>query len=490
MFTIVIVTVHYQLAVLIDEWTWMHHVSMWGSIVLWFLFLMAYGAMPMELSTDLFALFLGAVANAPFFWVASFIVPLMCVLPSFAARQLQRYLRPRYYQVVQEIAARERRGEEVYEGVCAPEAPRQRPQLASVMARASRLIARTAAKRDSWGGGGAAAAAAAAAAAEGGAERRGSRHRYSGFVPPYEAKSRVFDSSELRASAAVAGYSISTTGETGAPPASLLSRGATASGTLGSGILARAGGGGGSFVPPAGAGSTGAGSHNGDVEMLGAAGSASGGALAASAAGGQQHQHQQQQEKQPQQQTVSPPTLSNLGPSGSGAARPAPHFASAALARALGGMGAPRVGHHRRTASAGAVLAGYSSLTASPMAGGGASEQLRHSSLTGGDAAGAPSNPLAGYQIARLSLGSAGAASGGSTRASLADSLVAAAAEESSYAGNPVLAQLELEFEKDPRRHKKLSILNVASMPRCESILSGFGCSCCPCLGCLMLSLM
>jgi phospholipid-transporting ATPase len=32
MFSIVIITVHAQLAVVIDHWTWMHHASCWGSV--------------------------------------------------------------------------------------------------------------------------------------------------------------------------------------------------------------------------------------------------------------------------------------------------------------------------------------------------------------------------------------------------------------------------------------------------------------------------
>lgn len=32
MFTIVIITVHLQLAIVIDQWTWIHHLAIWGSI--------------------------------------------------------------------------------------------------------------------------------------------------------------------------------------------------------------------------------------------------------------------------------------------------------------------------------------------------------------------------------------------------------------------------------------------------------------------------
>jgi phospholipid-transporting ATPase len=32
MFTIVIITVHLQLAIVIDQWIWLHHLAIWGSI--------------------------------------------------------------------------------------------------------------------------------------------------------------------------------------------------------------------------------------------------------------------------------------------------------------------------------------------------------------------------------------------------------------------------------------------------------------------------
>jgi hypothetical protein len=32
MFSIVIITVHLQLAIVLDQWLWLHHVAIWGSI--------------------------------------------------------------------------------------------------------------------------------------------------------------------------------------------------------------------------------------------------------------------------------------------------------------------------------------------------------------------------------------------------------------------------------------------------------------------------
>ncbi len=32
MFTIIVVLVHLQLALVLEQWTWLHHLSIWGSI--------------------------------------------------------------------------------------------------------------------------------------------------------------------------------------------------------------------------------------------------------------------------------------------------------------------------------------------------------------------------------------------------------------------------------------------------------------------------
>lgn len=159
MFTIVIITVHLQLAIVIDQWIWLHHLAIWGSIgklnvhrqartlpagllskqlpaclpgpalcwtghtlcastpllllpstsdpsthpvtsaafccvrpllaVLWFLFLLAFGAFPIRLSTDLH-FSLETVARYPQFWLQIFMVPIACLLPVFFFRAMKR----------------------------------------------------------------------------------------------------------------------------------------------------------------------------------------------------------------------------------------------------------------------------------------------------------------------------------------------------------------------------------------------------------------
>lgn len=489
MFTIVIITVHAQLASVVDQWTWMHHASCWGSVgkeegevwcvcsivgiqvgqvhhsarithtrgfamralqlhhscspapiahpaALWFLFLLAFGALPIGLSSDLHRAFTGTAGNAVFFWMTVAVVTMMCVLPTFGLRQLRRYLWPEYYQVVQEIAARERRGEVVLDGD-------RRCQLTGVMARASRLMQRKALKSSTGGGGlGGGACVGGGVGLANGATMTVLRKRYSGFVAPYEARSRVFDSNELFASAAAAGYTISQTGEIMAPSPTHRR------------THSHMGGG-------------------GTVELLGTVGSGGfGAAMPASPA--------------------ALPARTSI-------------FGSGALARALSGIGAGSL--HRRTASSGPVcslgpgwsgqLQGLTPGGSGNLAGPAAAAMAAAAPAAQADnqpadaAAAAPPNSAvttlqrsttlpavsgdgseAGQaQALPFSPLSVGTSVGCATMllASGTEAVPQVARDESTYASNPVLAQLEREFSRDPWRHKhvrKLSVLNVSNLQR------------------------
>lgn len=57
--------------------------------MLWFLFLLAYGACPIELSTDLHHI-IRTVGNSPSFWLTVVVVPITCMLPVFFFRAVKR----------------------------------------------------------------------------------------------------------------------------------------------------------------------------------------------------------------------------------------------------------------------------------------------------------------------------------------------------------------------------------------------------------------
>jgi hypothetical protein len=104
-FSAIIVTVHFQVVSINEQWTWLHHLSIWASqcelqrgvflglisrstpyfisssyyissqhftsppyfafAVIWWVFLLAFNSMPLYISLDLFWLFLGVVGANP-----------------------------------------------------------------------------------------------------------------------------------------------------------------------------------------------------------------------------------------------------------------------------------------------------------------------------------------------------------------------------------------------------------------------------------------
>jgi phospholipid-translocating ATPase len=46
MYTSILWTVTFQMCLAIGYWTWVHHLFIWGSMALWYLFCLAYNALP------------------------------------------------------------------------------------------------------------------------------------------------------------------------------------------------------------------------------------------------------------------------------------------------------------------------------------------------------------------------------------------------------------------------------------------------------------
>ncbi|GLC46232.1 hypothetical protein PLESTM_001843200 [Pleodorina starrii] len=112
LFTVVLLTVHLHLAVLEEEWTWMHHAAIWGSLGMWFLYLLYFGALPVAWSVEMWKLFLTIVGPSPLFWLLCGLLPVaVAVLPVLAVREFQRLLFPSDSDIVREMGALERRRE-------------------------------------------------------------------------------------------------------------------------------------------------------------------------------------------------------------------------------------------------------------------------------------------------------------------------------------------------------------------------------------------
>ncbi|KAH9607425.1 hypothetical protein KSS87_007515 [Heliosperma pusillum] len=99
MFTTVIWAVNCQIALTMSHFTWIQHVLVWGSIAMWYIFLLIYGFF----SGNAHNLLVEALAPAPIFWAATLLVTVACNLPYFAHIAFQRAFNPMDHHVIQEM---------------------------------------------------------------------------------------------------------------------------------------------------------------------------------------------------------------------------------------------------------------------------------------------------------------------------------------------------------------------------------------------------
>ena len=101
--TVLLFVVTLQLGIALDHWTNYHALAMFVSIFLWFLFLVVYGNFPADWSEEVRLLFLNLVLPGSRFWLLSFVVPILCVLPDFTFRQIKKFYYPDDHTILQEV---------------------------------------------------------------------------------------------------------------------------------------------------------------------------------------------------------------------------------------------------------------------------------------------------------------------------------------------------------------------------------------------------
>ncbi|XP_027329392.1 putative phospholipid-transporting ATPase 9 [Abrus precatorius] len=103
MYTCVVWVVNCQMALSISYFTYIQHVFIWGGILFWYIFLLAYGAIDPSLSTTAYKVFVEALAPAPSYWVITFLIVISSLLPYFAYASIQMRFFPMYHQMIQWI---------------------------------------------------------------------------------------------------------------------------------------------------------------------------------------------------------------------------------------------------------------------------------------------------------------------------------------------------------------------------------------------------
>lgn len=103
MYTCIVWVVNVQVAFALSYFTVIQHAVIWGSVALWYLFLVIYGYINPVYSTTAYKVFIETLAPAPMFWLITILVAVACVLPYTVYQAYQRMFHPMDHHVIQEI---------------------------------------------------------------------------------------------------------------------------------------------------------------------------------------------------------------------------------------------------------------------------------------------------------------------------------------------------------------------------------------------------
>ena len=101
MYTCVVWVVNCQMALSISYFTLIQHMFIWGGIALWYLFLLAYGAITPTLSTSAFMVFVEGLAPAPAYWIITLFIVVATLLPCFIYLAIQMRFFPMHHNMIQ-----------------------------------------------------------------------------------------------------------------------------------------------------------------------------------------------------------------------------------------------------------------------------------------------------------------------------------------------------------------------------------------------------
>ncbi|WMV15425.1 hypothetical protein MTR67_008810 [Solanum verrucosum] len=102
-YTCIIWTVNCQIALIINHFTWISHLLIWGSIICWYIFLFLYGMIPPDYSKTGFHLLTEAIGPAAIFWIVTLLAVVASLLPYFIHIVIQRSFLPMDDHLIQEM---------------------------------------------------------------------------------------------------------------------------------------------------------------------------------------------------------------------------------------------------------------------------------------------------------------------------------------------------------------------------------------------------
>ncbi len=91
MYSLVVVTVCLKAGLEMESWSWISHVTVWGSIAFWFCFLVVYSfAWPLGLPLAAnMAGMVGLIVSTPLFWLGLLMVPFAALIPDLAYKSVR-----------------------------------------------------------------------------------------------------------------------------------------------------------------------------------------------------------------------------------------------------------------------------------------------------------------------------------------------------------------------------------------------------------------
>ncbi|KAM7464399.1 hypothetical protein LguiA_032520 [Lonicera macranthoides] len=101
MYTCVVWVVNCQMALAITYFTLIQHIFIWGGVALWYLFLLAYGAMSPNFSTTAYQVLVESLAPAPMYWLVTLFVVVSALTPYFSFSAIQSRFFPLYHGKIQ-----------------------------------------------------------------------------------------------------------------------------------------------------------------------------------------------------------------------------------------------------------------------------------------------------------------------------------------------------------------------------------------------------
>jgi len=110
-YSCIVLTVTLKLCLETNTWTILHHIAIWGSVLVYAVFILIYdviNAIPIStLGTEVFYS-IYRLAAAPSFYACLFLVPVIALIRDFSWKFLFRSYLPQSYHIVQEVQQKER----------------------------------------------------------------------------------------------------------------------------------------------------------------------------------------------------------------------------------------------------------------------------------------------------------------------------------------------------------------------------------------------